>query len=471
MHRLLVLSLVVACGGRGEPPASRPAPPRPRFSAAPGDIAFVHASVVTMHGDEILRDRVVVVRGSQIVSVSPRDGVTMPEGVTQIDAHGGYLLPGLADMHVHINGSEDLTLFIAAGVTTVRNMAGSPLIISGRAQIERGEVFGPTIVTAGPIVDGDPPIWPGSTVLTNEADAERVVVEQQKAGYDFIKVYSKLPAPAYRALASAAKQHQMSFAGHVPTSIPLREALSSGQRSIEHLEGYLPALLKDGVTPGRMGSLIKLIVFLAENVDDKKLPAVVRDTAASSTWNCPTLVIRDRLGRMDDPAALARSVRWAEYVSSWRRARWDPKADFRLASNTPADFVAFRKATLVHDRIVAALYAAGAKLLVGTDVGNPFTVAGASLHDELELFVHAGVPRAATLRAATAGAAEFLGRPGAFGVIAPGARADIVLSSTNPLEGPIAIPPSGVMLRGTWLDQARLQAALDGLLAPPRSAD
>jgi imidazolonepropionase-like amidohydrolase len=105
---------------------------------------------------------------------------------------------------------------------------------------------------------------------------------------------------------------------------------------------------------------------------------------------------------------------------------------------------------------------AGGHLLVGTDTGNPYVIAGAALHDEIELLVAAGIPRATALRAATAGAAGQLGLTGQVGQVVVGARADLVLTAQDPLEGAIAIPPDGVMLRGRWFDRAALLALLEG---------
>jgi imidazolonepropionase-like amidohydrolase len=434
-----------------------------RFSAQPGDVAIVNVSVVPMQREGILRDHVVVVRASRIVAVVPAGSVDLGATVKRIDGHGGFLLPGLADMHVHTFFPGDLTLFVAAGVTTVRNMFGAPMHLELRAKIAAGEVLGPTLVTAGPIIDGDPPVWPGSTVLTKAADAEEIVLSQQKAGYDFLKVYSRLSADAYQALVAAAKRHSMPFAGHVPIAVPLAEALASGQRSIEHLEGYLRALLKDGKTVPKETTLLRIMPFLAENTDEAKLAPLAVATAKSEVWNCPTVVVWNRMGRLDDPETLKKQTKWVEYVAPEMLAFWDPKSDFRLKGATAEDYARLRNVDSVRSRILAALYRAGGKLLVGTDTGNPYVVPGSAMHDEIELLVAAGVPRPAVLRAATSGAAEFLGKSGDFGVVAKGARADLILSPTNPLEGPIAIPPTGVMVRGVWHEQSELSTKLDAL--------
>src|SRR5262249_1400043 len=114
-----------------------------------------------------------------------------------------------------------------------------------RSQIARGEWIGPTIVTAGPIIDGDPPVWPGSTVLDGPADADQVVTEQKAAGYDFLKPYARLSRGAYDALAAAARRHGMPLMGHVPHAVGLAHVLAAGQRSIEHLDGWLYAMVRD----------------------------------------------------------------------------------------------------------------------------------------------------------------------------------------------------------------------------------
>jgi hypothetical protein len=118
-------------------------------------------------------------------------------------------MPGLADMHVHTWAEHDLTLFVAAGVTTVRDMFGSTRHLAWRNEIARGERLGPTLVTGSPVIDGEPPVWPGSLVLASPADADRVVDKLKAQGYDFLKPYSRLSREAYDALVAAGRKHGM----------------------------------------------------------------------------------------------------------------------------------------------------------------------------------------------------------------------------------------------------------------------
>jgi hypothetical protein len=444
--------------GIAAPFRDTPAPPEePRRGPAARErsgIAFVHATAIDVRAGHALPDRTVWVEGERIVAMGPSSELELPAHVVRVDASGKYLLPGLADMHVHANQVADLVMCAAAGVTTLRNMFGNPLHVQSRPHFAAS--FAPRYVTAGPILDGDPPIWPNSAVVTDPVDAERVILEQKQAGYDFAKVYSRLSVEVYTALAQAANRHDFPFVGHVPYAVPLEQILASGQRSIEHMEGYLEALDRDGKRLSNGWAL-------PSEFDEARALEIAEATAASAVWNCPTLVVHDRIGRLDDVAALARETRWLEYTPAQRRTHWDPSQSPRarlFAAGAPL----LRRLGQLRARMLRAVFEAGGEILVGTDLANPYVVAGASLHDEMELLVAAGVPRRDVLRAATAGAAEFLGEPH-DGVVAPGARADLVLADSDPLQGPIAIPPAGVMIRGQWKERPQLEANLERLRA------
>lgn len=455
-----------APGTGGAATASGAAAP---ITVAPGDLAITNVTVVPMSRDGELAHHTVIVRGDRIVAVAPSAALAVPAGVTAIDGTGKWLMPGLTDMHVHVFGDDQLAMFVAAGVTTIRNMFGSDQHLAWRDKLARGELLGPTMVTAGPLIDGEPPIWPGSTILVNPADADKVVADQKAAGYDFLKPYSKLSKPAYEALAAAAKRQGMAMAGHVPDSVGLAGVLAGGQRSIEHVDGYLTALVPDGVSlpEARMPRLRAVMAKL----DPSRLPAVVAQTVAAGAWNCPTLVVLDRFGALEDIPALRKRVAWLDKLPPALIDAWDPKQDFRLKSYTADDFALLRAANQQRAKVVAALAAANAPLLVGTDTGNPFVVPGAALHDEIELMVAAGVPRPRVLRAATADAARYLGAPRDAGIVEPGARADLLLVATDPRTAALPLVPDGVVLRGKWLPRAELETRLADIArrasAPP----
>src|SRR5574338_997766 len=161
------------------------APAKQRLQA--GDLALVGATVIPMDHEGTLPDRTVVVRGDRIAIVAPSSTIDTT-GATVVDVHGKWLVPGLADMHVHTQSDRDFAMYLLNGVTTVRDMFGSPQHLTWRSAIAAGTLDGPTLITAGPIVDGNPPVWPGSAVVTDADAARQVVRDQKQAGYDFIKV-------------------------------------------------------------------------------------------------------------------------------------------------------------------------------------------------------------------------------------------------------------------------------------------
>jgi imidazolonepropionase-like amidohydrolase len=445
------------------------APAAPAAPAADPTIAFVGVSVVPMSSSAVLADQTVVVRGDRIVALGPAADTAVPEGATRIDGHGRWLMPGLADMHVHTWSTDDFPLFLANGVTTVRNMFGSEMQLMWRRQIEAGELLGPTMITAGPIIDGDPPVWPGSAVLTDPAQAEAVVLEQQQAGYDFLKVYAGLKLDVYDALITAAKAHHMRFMGHVPDAVGLEHVIAAGQGSIEHLDGFAAvAQAADSPFAGKTDSRLMLRAW--KHVDDARLGELAGRCAKNGVWNCPTLVV---LEKWVGPEAAAVEMQRPEmrFVSPVLIAFWKPENSY--LTRLPAEVLeqvaggdADRK------RCVGILHKAGARILAGTDMGNPFVVAGFALHEELANLVQAGLSPYEALRAATSGAAEFMGAGDEWGVVATGARADLVLLEANPLDDVRnATRRVGVMVRGKWFEQAALQAQLDELAARFATAD
>jgi len=433
----------------------------PRFIAGSGDLVIENVTVVPMDREGELPRHAVVVRGDRIVAVEPMGSVQVSRDAIRIDGAGKWLMPGLADMHVHAWRETELTMFVAAGVTTVRNMFGAEQHLGWRDAIAQGKLLGPTIVTAGPIVDGDPVTWPSSIALSDPAGAARVVEDHIASGYDFIKVYNGLKRDVYQALAAEAAKRGIPVAGHVPWSVGLGDTMATGQRSIEHLDGWIDAVDRPGL-PHDWSSYWEEIGRQLGRIDLARIPPLVEKSRETQTWHCPTLVVMNRMAGLNDLAALHKNVRWLELVPPATRKSWEPQNDFRFDKLSADDYVTMCSYTDFNARIVRMLAAGGAPILAGTDQGNPFVVAGVSLLDEIELLVAAGLTRRQALEAATTNPARFLGKTGGFGVIAPGARADLILLSSDPLIGPVPLP-DGVVLRGRWLPGHELRTRLTAI--------
>ncbi len=455
-----VLGLVCLWSCAHSPPAAASG------DTASGTTAFVGVTVVPMDTERLVPGQTVIIQDGRITELGPTESTPVPPGARRIDGRGKYLMPGLADMHVHLYfmAEGDLRVFLANGVTFVRGMWGSPRDVQWRERIARGELLGPTLVTAGPLIDGSPPIWNDSLVAETFADGERIVLEQKKAGYDFIKVYNRLTPEAYAGLTSTAKREGLPFAGHVPFSVGLEGVFAAGQRSIEHLTGYLESLqAENSEVRGKWDWTSRLRQI--DYVDEAKLPSVIEATKQSGIWNCPTLILTQRYVSSEEAQVLARQPEM-RFVAPWVREMWDPSKDFRLKDLKAEDFARLRRRDALLLKVTRALHDAGARLLLGTDTGNPYVIPGFSVHEELALWVQAGLTPYEALRAATNDAAEFTGRLEEFGTVEPGKRADLLLLDANPLEDVANTRRrSGVMVRGRWLPEAELQAMLEEVAA------
>lgn len=419
--------------------------------------AFVGVHVVPMDRERFLPDRTVFVRGERIVRIGAANATEIPDGTRVIDGHGRYLMPGLADMHVHVWTEGDLLLYVANGVTTIRNMSGAPLHLEWRERIAKGELLGPTLVTAGPIVDGNPPSWSRSAVVETAEQARAVVAEQKQAGYDFLKVYGNLSKEAYDATLAAARAHDMPVVGHVPTAVTLEHALLAGQRSIEHLSGYERALTGATLDAADV-PYIRRWALAWERMDRSRLANLARKTREAGAWVCPTLGVFDGrfAPREQAEAFLARPE--TRFVSPLQLHQW---------RQAPGDAELFRRhrASDANRRwVTKELWRTTGRVLLGTDTANPFLVPGFSIHGELRHLVEAGLTPYEALRAGTRNPAEFLGRLDEFGTVAEGLRADLILLEANPLEDVGNVRKcAGVMLRGRWLPQAELRSRLRDL--------
>ncbi|HYO13725.1 MAG TPA: amidohydrolase family protein [Thermoanaerobaculia bacterium] len=462
-RRLAVLGVLLlwtaACASRGG---------ERRKDGTPGTVAFVGVQVIPMTGDgTVLRDRTVLVRGDRIAAVGPRDEVEIPAGALRIDGAGRTLMPGLADLHVHLEYFDDpdlLALFLANGVTTVRNMDGRPHILEWRRRIASGELAGPTIVTAGPLLDGDPPLLPDNTVVKDAAQAAAAVIAQAKAGYDFIKVYTNLSPEAWTAILEAARERGLPIAGHVPREVGIERVLTSGQTSLEHLDGYDDLIEADDSPFRSRWHWAKL--YMGVPTDAEKVRRAAEQTAAAKVWNVPTLVEKEKV------APLEEMVGWLDrpemrYLPPAAREAWDPRTWDPRRARLVTSMGEEEREILTRGRqnrlaLVRALHDAGAGLLVGTDTPQPFVLPGFAVLEEVRLFVEAGLPPEAALAAATREAGRFLGKD--FGTVEPGRRADLLLLEANPLEDVAVLARrAGVMVRGRWMPEADLRALLDRL--------
>ena len=447
--------------------------------AIEADLAIRNVNVVAMVDETVLPDQTVFIRDGVIVEIAPSGSYSTRDAAVVVKGRDGYLIPGLADMHVHAWDRRELQLYVAHGVTLVRNMWGEEMTLAMRDDVASGELFGPRLVTAGPLTDGDPPIWGvRSNVATTPEQGRASVTSQRAAGYDFFKVYTRLNRETFESIAARARETGFPFAGHVPTDVPLEVALSSGMATIEHLTGYVNAVRPDhnpapgdesGSAARRQEDANRLAVgelSLADLADPEKTARYARISAEQNVWNVPTLIVRERINTSRRQAGEFLERPEMQFVAPRTKAAWDPSAHPRMHVYSDAELEA-RQGLLESDyAIVRQLHKAGAPMLAGSDAPNRFVVPGYSIHEELAHFVAAGLKPFDALVTATRAPAEFLGELETSGTIETGKAADLVLLERNPLEDIGATRAiAGVVLAGQWHSEDDLEDRLESLVA------
>lgn len=414
-------------------------------------LAIVNVTVIDVVAGQQVAGQTVLVRGSRIERVGPAARVGVPAGATVVDGAGRYLLPGLADMHVHLYTEGDLLTYVANGITTVRNMAGDGTHLAFRRRIGAGEIVGPRIVTAGPVIEAELS-HPDNVLIADPADVRGEVLRQRALGYDFVKVYNRLAPAVYDSLLSVAWETGFPLAGHVPIEIGLERALE-GHRSIEHLRGYLHAL---ATTPLPESSSFRDWSVAWNQVDETRMDELAARTASAGVWNCPTFTftVHELSPTAEHERLLARPE--LRYLSL--SGLPDRSTASYLREFSDDDYAATQSGLRRQFELVRALDRAGAGLLVGTDSW----LSGLALADEAALLVEAGLTPARVLRMATSDAAEFLGRADDQGSVEAGRVADLVLLDADPIVDIANLRTvRSVILNGRLLDRGSLDDLLN----------
>jgi imidazolonepropionase-like amidohydrolase len=426
-------------------------------------VVFNNVTVIDMTGAPPRAGMTVVVAGERVAAVGRPGEVAVPPGAQVVDATGKFLLPGLWDMHAHLNWERDgdvektlLPLHVATGVTGVRDLwnlhalDGMGRINKWRAAIKSGELAGPRIEAVAKGIDGPA----GGTAyirVKDAAEAREAVRKIKRQGYDFLKVYSNLSRESFFAAVDEARRLGLPFAGHVPFAVSASEAADAGLRSIEHLsETIIGSASNEAELRREMLDFLARVEALkgksmtpaldeeSRRVTTRQMDAYDAGTEARlfarfverGTYHCPTLVIY-RMWASASEAEWPRDAR-LRYVPARQRRRDQAGLDAMKAWGA-AESALRKRLYEVRLRQTGAMHRAGVLLLAGTDAAGAYPVHGFSLHDELELLVRAGLSPFDALRAATFNPAKYFGRLDSLGTVEPGKLADLLLLDADPL--------------------------------------
>ena len=425
-----------------------------RLARHPKTIVIRHARLFDSVTATVKDGQTVWISGDQIQAVRPDSEFTTAAGAEVIDASGQTLLPGLWDMHAHVQPSYGI-LNVASGVTSVRDMANdTDLLARLRKQWESGETIGPRIFMAG-FIDGRGPYQGPSKVFADTEDEARAAVDRYASlGYQQIKVYSSLKPELVAPIVAMAHAKGMRLSGHVPNGMTADQFVRAGADEIQHMNFIF-------------------LNFMADKAGDTRTPArftVVGENAGALDQNSPSVaafirLLLDRKTVVDPTLGIFESdftdrpgqvgAGWAPIVSRLP-AQVQRAAKVGGLPAPGAKDQLYKDSYAAQLRMMKRLYDSGVALVAGTD-----NVEGLMLHRELELWVKAGIPPEKALQIATLGAAKVAKADSALGSIQPGKKADLVLISGDPVRNISNIRRCTLVIRnGAEYRSAELYAAL-----------
>lgn len=408
------------------------------------DLAIEHVSVVEVETGAVQPDRTVLVRADSIVAVGPADPLAARLGdrTTRIDGRGRFLIPGLWDMHVHAHragrAAWHYPLYLANGVTGVRDAGTYEDSASTWRARWPTDSTAPTVWLGSPPIDGVPKVLEFGLEVRTPSEAREAARRFHAQGFRFLKVYDHLDSASHDALLREARSLGIPVEGHVPLRLSPRAAVAAGQRAIDHLtlllESCIPGALAwtagdteaDSTTDSMQLLGDARLAAALDRYDALACADLFAVLAARNVWQIPTLVQMRGAFYLAD-SAFANDPRLALIPDSLR-ADWEAYRRETPRTVFAAGAAVFRRQLA----LVGELHRAGVPLLAGTDASDePWVFPGSSLHDELALFVEAGLSPLDALRTATRNPARYRGesRP----LIASGSRADLVLLTDNPL--------------------------------------
>lgn len=379
--------------------------------AGTGDFAIVGATVITATSAPPIRNATVVVRKGRIAAIGR--GIRVPKGMATVDGRGKSLLPGLWDMHAHYEQVEWGPIYLAAGVTTVRDVGNEfDFITAVRDAVAAGRGVGPRILAAG-VVDGSGPYALGVERVTDSASAVAEVRKYHDAGFQQMKLYSSLTPASVTAISREAHRLGMTVTGHIPEGMNAYDGVNDGMDQINHVQYIYPLMFDSTALGGKRPPL---------------------DTASAAAHRLEAFLVRHHT--VLDPTLSI--FEWAMHPANVPFDRYEPgilklapqlRGAMQNSGTPPADSARYNRVFREMVLTVAAMHRAGITIVAGTDQVVP----GYSLHRELELYVRAGFTPLEAIQAATIVPARVMKLDKEVGTVAVGKRADLILVDGNPL--------------------------------------
>jgi len=434
-------------------------------AAASQSFALVGVNVIPMDEERVLTDQTVVVIDGFVRIIGAQDQTDVPDDIPTIPGNGRFLLPGYADLHVHIAHEDDLLNYLNWGVTTVMHLGSfgvpGPVLLEHKQEIADGRMLGPSIYATDRTLDGDPPSGNNSVVLATEDEARAEVRRLKADGFDLIKAYQNFSRPVFDALVSEAEAQGLAIVGHLPRHFDALEAITGGQNAIAHTEELFFTYFE--------GPRSTIDMSHDYRADLSKIPTLIEAMLENDVAIMPDLSFTFTDHLMWDDLDLLWNDAEFDYLHPATAAMWrsgninrrEGIENFVLREEWKYD---------VMQELTLRFQEAGVLQVVGTDAAVPGLFPGKALHRELTEFVKAGLSNFDALKIATANGGEFIRKyidaDSRTGLIKPGYMANLVLLAENPLEDVRnARTVEAVSVNGRWTDAAQIVEQRTQLLA------
>ncbi len=440
------------------------------------DMVFSNATIINIETGTYAFQQDILVKGN-IISGIVKHSDKYTDKVKVVDASGKFIIPGLWDMHMHFGGGDSLLgenknllpLFIANGITAVRDASAdiSGAVLQWRGEIASGKLFGPTIFTSGPKLEGINSIWIGDLEVGSIDEMKKAMDSLQSLKVDFIKITDNtIKKDVYLAAIREARKRGFKISGHIPNSVTMQEVLDAGISSVEHMGYVLKAGAKNeeaiaiDFSNGKITAK-EIMPLVLKNFDSAYAMQAYRKIAAHGTAVTPTLSISRVVTYLDQEDHWKDD--YLKYIGQglkntywWRVKR---------AAGDSKEAIALRHAVFEKSAsLLPMLHKAGVTILAGTDAGylNSFDYPGESLHTELALMVQYGLTPLQALQASIINGPHFFGKEKQYGKVAKGFYADFILLDADPLKDISNTKKiNGVIVKGKYLSRQSLDALLD----------
>jgi len=408
------------------------------------DLIITHANIVDIENDSVLQNKFIAITKDTIRFVGNMEEIDDYNGYEIVDASNKYVMPGLWDMHVHFRGGDTLIeenkellqLFLAYGVTTVRDAGGdiAEPVLDWRNKVTESLLDGPQIFTSGPKLDGENPAWEGSIKIKDQADIEKALDSLEQMEVDYVKMYDgSLNPEKFYGIIQEAEKRGLKTTGHMPLKADFMQAIEFGLDGIEHMYYTVKSSspLADSLAKTNMG--YGMMELLIDTYDPELAQNVFSKMQSENVSITPTLHIGKTLANILETDHSKDSL--LNYIGTGIQRTYQGRIEGAKRAKSSGSKMR-EKMEKLSVSMIKPMYESGVKILAGSDSGafNSFVYPGESLHSELEELVNAGLTPAQALETSIINGPEFFEVGEYFQSIEKGKVADLIILQKNPLE-------------------------------------